>query len=164
MNRVKDKAHILTESDIKIAEQNGINRKAAMKRFYELYWDKEDCITKPIQKREPNPWRKKCQELGIVPVTIYDARIKYGWDPEKAATTKRLTREEIAAMNKESQRKYPSWVYEAIEKNKISYGTFNSRVNKLKWTIEEACTIPSDMRLIEYYREKVKELEEKIHA
>jgi hypothetical protein len=158
---VTDKAHVLTEEDYRVAEQNGICRKTLYTRFYIHYWNKEDALTRPVRKQSKTEWRSKCKELGIVNLMTYDNRLRYGWDEEKAATTPPMTREQIAEQNRKRNRKYPDWVYKAMDDNGISQKTFTSRVNKNKWTVKEACTVPVGMTLVDYYRNRVNELESK---
>jgi hypothetical protein len=157
-----EEAHVLTKEDYEIAARNGIKRNTVDNRFYNLFWNKEECITKKPRKYKESHWRRKCIELGIVNVQTYDNRIRYGWDEEKAATTPPMTREEIAKKNRDNQRKFPLWVYESLKKNGIDQRTFASRMNKSRWTMEEACTLPVGTRLVDYYRNKVKELESQL--
>lgn len=159
---VIDKEHQLTEEDYQLAESRGIDRKNLYARFHYHYWNKEDAMTRPVRRHSKSPWRAKCKELGIVDVLTYDNRLRLGWDEERAATTPPMTRDEIAKQNRDRQRKYPAWAYEEIEKNNISIRTFQSRMSKQGWTLEEACTIPPGTTLVDYYRNRVKELESKL--
>jgi hypothetical protein len=158
---ITDLDHILTDKDYEIAEKNGISRRIARLRFNQLYWSKEDCITKPVRKYVESKWRRKCKELGIVDLPTFDQRVnKLKWDEERAATTPPLSHEEIAELSRKKHRKYPGWVYDNLEKHNISNNTFHVRIRG-KWNIKEACTIPEGIDLVDYYRNRVKELESK---
>jgi hypothetical protein len=156
------KEHELTKEDYEIAESRGIDKKTLYARFYVHYWNKDEAMTRPVRRHAKSPWRAKCKELGIVDVLTYDNRLRYGWDEEKAATTPPMSREEIAKQNRDRQRKYPSWVYDELDKNGINHRTFASRVTKQGWTMEEACTLPVGTHLVDYYRNRVKELESQL--
>lgn len=71
--------------------------------------------------------------------TLYMRVNVYGWDKQRALSTKTLKLEE-------RNKKYPDWVYEKLKENNIPRGTFYVRVNEYKWSIEEACTIPKGGR------------------
>jgi hypothetical protein len=153
--------HILTEKDFEIAEANGIPRKIVRARFNRLFWDKKDCITKPVRSYRDDEWRMKCKELGIVDITTFDQRIKRGWDGERAATVPKMTKDEIAQRNREIHQRYPSWVYDRLKQNNIKKQTFLNRMKGNRWNLKEACTVPEGMTLVDYYRNRVDELESK---
>jgi hypothetical protein len=149
-----DPEHTLTDEDFERAKQNGISRDLLKERFYRLFWDKEDCITEPVRKYDDyNGWRKECKRLGVVSVFTFDERVKRGWDIKEAATTPTLTKEEIAERVRagaELRRKYPDWVDEKIKEIGITKRTFYTRMNKQKWTFEEAVTVPKGVRLADW--------------
>jgi hypothetical protein len=159
---ITDLEHILTEKDYEIAAKNGISRRIARMRFNRLFWNKEDCITQPVRKYTESQWRAKCRDLGIVTLSTFDQRVnRLKWDEEKAATTPPLSHEEIADLTRKVNRKYPDWVHDNLKKHNISNKTFHGRIRG-KWNMEEACTIPEDIDLVDYYRNRVKELESQL--
>jgi hypothetical protein len=147
---ITDLEHVLTEKDFEIAKRNGIRRALVRERFNRSYWDKEECISKPVRPYNVG-WRKKCKELGKVNLATFDQRIKRGWKPEEAATLV-LTEEERIERIRQAKRKYPAWVYEALEKNGVPRQSFLNRMNlpDTKWTMEEACTAPKGVRLADW--------------
>jgi hypothetical protein len=150
---VIDQDHVLTDEDFETAKANGISKANLRIRFYRLYWDKEDCISIPVQPHKKHDgWRVKCKELGIVKLATFDKRMKYGWDAETAATTPAMTKEQVGERIRKMKRKYPKWVYEAIEKNNVPHKTFLNRMNSrtVDWTLEEACTAPKGMALADW--------------
>jgi hypothetical protein len=163
---VTDLEHILTEKDFEIAEANGIPRKLVRERFNRLFWDKKDCITKPVRGYRDDEWRMRCKELGIVDISTFDQRKLRGWDGKEAATKPKMSYEEVVQRIKKVHCKYPGWVYESIEKHGIPKQTFLNRMNmkNTKWTLEEACTVPKGVRLSDWrlrdYQSK-RELESK---
>ena len=150
-----------TEEEYRIARNNGIKQSTVSNRYYALGWDKEKCITEPIKTiREEDLLVHVAMRNGIKSATYY-SRLKNGWGKEEAATTPVLTSKEIAEKNRQSTRIYEPWVYEEMEKNNISKNTLHARVHS-KWTVEEACRVPVGSKLVDYYRNRVKELESQL--
>jgi hypothetical protein len=149
---IMDLDHVLTDKDYEIAKRNGIRRAVVHTRFNRLFWDKEDCISKPVQSyNDHDGWRKECKRLGKVHLATFDQRIKRGWKPEEAATLV-LTEEERIERIRQAKRKYPAWVYAELGKNGVPRQTFLNRMNSstADWTMEEACTAPKGVRLADW--------------
>lgn len=123
----------LTEEHFKIAESNGISRKNVSQRYWDYGWDIEKAITKPIEEKESDwlTWKETAIKNGISN-PLYNARLKKGMTPEKAATTP------IGV-----GRSKGLWAdyKELAESNGIKADTFYSRVRKGD-TPEKAATIP----------------------
>lgn len=155
---VTEQAHILTNEDYEIAESNGIERHVLDLRFYAYYWDKERALTEPVRIYKKSKWRRKAKELGIVSVRTYDRRVNRGWDEERAATEPPTSKDRMREINRETQRKFSKELYEKLERNGISNDLFRDRMRR-KWTFEEASTLPPGTQLLDYYRNRVRELE-----
>ena len=152
----------LTSEDYKRAEANGISRNTAYNRYYNYFWDKETALTKPPRPKNKSGYLSIAIENGIDSQTFWQRVNVYKWDEETAATTPPLTKEQIAERNRKRTRKHPEWVYDRMKENGITTGMLSTRLCRLKWTLEEACSVPPGTQLVDYYRNKVRELESKI--
>lgn len=152
----------LTKEDYKRARENGINGKALYNRYYNKFWDKERAITEPLHKKQKYKWLEVAQQNGISPGTFRQRINRYGWDEEKAAITPVITLDEIGEYNRIKSRKHPQWVYDRMEENGISKDVLSARLRKLNWTLEEAVSVPPGTQLVDYYRNRVKELESQL--
>lgn len=83
----------LTDEDFEIAKSNGISRKRASQRFYQLCWNRERSITEPVGEnhrkkgkgRRYGKWKSIAEGNGIAQSTFY-CRLKRGWSYQMAAT------------------------------------------------------------------------------
>ncbi|MDM5270496.1 nucleoside permease [Bacillus wiedmannii] len=129
------KKRILSQSDYKQAEANGINKNTLRNRVYNCAWDVEEAITTPPRKKRVSKksqseiWLEIAVKNGMNPNTFY-SRLNLGFTPEEAATKPvKQTSEFIKKMAK------------LAEKNGINYQTFHSRIRNYKWDIELAATV-----------------------
>jgi hypothetical protein len=79
----------LTPEDYEIAIKNGISKRTAYKRFYELFWTKERAITEPVRKSKVSldpHWYAIALSNGISD-SCFRYRMKKKWPLELAATT-----------------------------------------------------------------------------
>ena len=75
---------------------------------------------------------------GIKKSTVYARVYKYGWDIQKAITTKTMSKSECS-------KKYPDFVYESLKKNNIKRTTFGERIHN-GWNVLDACSIPPNKK------------------
>lgn len=77
----------LTEEQLKIAEQNGIRRDLAIRRYRDDVWDEEKAITQKPKKKLID-WVKIAEKNGIGKFTFYNRVNTLKWPEKKAATKK----------------------------------------------------------------------------
>ncbi|ALA13237.1 hypothetical protein TSARBOMBA_205 [Bacillus phage TsarBomba] len=139
----------LTPEDFDIAEQNGIARHIAHRRFYEQGYTRKRAVTQPVQKR-PNPWaewKEVALKNGICKGT-FKSRIYKGSTPEQAATEPIKTRAELAELMEKGRvkkrRRISKELHERARKNGIAATTLQYRLlySKHPWSEEDAVTIP----------------------
>jgi len=128
----------LTPTDYKVAEANGINRKALEVRVYRRKWKITDAISKPLQKsRNLDEYLTdevlKLLKENKIQITTFKERVTKGWSVERASTEK--------VIRQPRKRKYSIELIEKAEANGISYSTLIARIGK-GWDEEEASTIP----------------------
>lgn len=143
----------LTEEDYKIAESNGISRNTARHRYQYYFWDKDRAITEPVRGYiDKSKWVKIAEKNGVSRATFHYRMWKYKWSEEKAATTPTATKKQGIEKLRQSNRRYPEWVYEEMKKNNVPQQTFLNRMNmpNTKWTMEEACAAPKGTRLADW--------------
>lgn len=139
--------YYITPSEYEIALSNGIGKTTLETRIRDLLWDKQRAITeKPADiSKGYAEYKWKAINNGVSGHNFY-MRVLRGWSLEEATQPKKqigkefLDKQRIKSKNK--TRKYPSWVYENLEKYGIKQPTFWHRVNNLKWSMEEASTTP----------------------
>ncbi|WP_338631509.1 hypothetical protein [Clostridium baratii] len=135
--------YYITPEEYKIAESNGISRRAVNYRIREAGWSKERAITEPLRrKNDYGDLVTIAINNGIQSKTFYMRVRSCGWDPYKAATVPTMSREESVKKSIEKRRKYPQEILELAESNGISHDTFRCRVRKLKWDLVKAATTP----------------------
>ncbi|UGO49288.1 transcription regulator [Bacillus phage vB_BanH_Emiliahah] len=144
-----DNESYLTPEDFDIAEENGIPRHVAHRRFYEQGHSRKRAVTQPVQKR-PNPWaewKDVALKNGICKGT-FKSRIYKGSTPEQAATEPIKTTEELAVLMEKGRikkrRRISKELHERARKNGISATTLQYRLlySKHPWSEEDAVTIP----------------------
>lgn len=77
----------LSETDYKVASQNGIPRSYAHTRRHQLGWSVKRAITEPV-KTYPKLWNKyrsQCESIGLSR-TGFMKRVHSGMNPELAST------------------------------------------------------------------------------
>lgn len=78
----------LSPEDYEMALANGVHREMAYRRFYKEGWTKEKTINwPPYQTSERQELLDLAKEHHVKYSTLYH-RIRRGWNPIKAATTK----------------------------------------------------------------------------
>lgn len=131
----------LTKQDYETAQKNGISRKNAYNRFYNLGWSREKTITHSIIKK--NLWEQWKDKAVVKNITFYH-RVQSGWDYEKAATTPLLSQ---AERYKHSPVKISEEQLKIADLNGINRYTVRQRVYNYKWPVEKAITLPAGTRL-----------------
>src|SRR5699024_5622425 len=141
--------YYITPDEYEIAKRNGIPRNTLEQRIRDLLWDKQRAITEPPKNtsKEYAEYAKEAEKKGVKPNTIY-TRVKRSCTPERAATkpirkTDNKLLDEQGKMSIQKTRKYPDWVDEELNKNNPNRDTFWRRVNTYKWSVEKACTTPT---------------------
>lgn len=76
----------LTPQDLELGRKNGLTDKLIKYRFYTMGWSKERAIKQP-KTGLWTQYKDICQRHGISHPTFVQRMKKYGWTPEKAATT-----------------------------------------------------------------------------
>jgi hypothetical protein len=133
----------LTKEDYAIAASNGISRTTAYRRYEDLYWSKEETITKkPKPRKQANGIIPKKEivltkeeyaialENGISPQTAYSRRERLKWPVEKCITEP--VQESV---------KWEDWK-EVAEKAGITYMGFWKRIKK-GMKPDQAATMPN---------------------
>lgn len=136
--------YYLTEEDYAVAEQNGVKRTTAYRRFYEYRWTKERTLHEPVNQRQKydySQWKRECEKHGVT-IDTFRYRVKNGWDKERAATTPPMNPEDRVTHVADYNRKYPKEITDLAKKNGIKMGTFYNRVNIRKMTPIQAATEP----------------------
>jgi len=133
----------LTPQDYDQAKQNGISSHLLDYRVRITAWDKERAIITPVQKRNANDkWIKIAEENGISYVTFHSRIHALGWSLERASTEAILDRHKSMAQVAQGRRVYPLELLAKAKTNGISYATFQQRVYRQHWSMEDAATIP----------------------
>lgn len=138
--------YYLTEDDYKAAQENGIGRTTAYRRFYEYGWSRDRTIQEPInpkQKYDYDKWKDHCEKYGVS-IDTFRYRVKNGWTKRKAATTPPMTSKDRVQHVATFNRKYPKSITDLAKKNGIKMGTFYNRVNNRKMSPYDAATQPID--------------------
>lgn len=133
----------LTDEQVQIAENNGINYRSLYHRIYTLGWSVQDAITVPLRFREKESYNKLTPEQkdlmkknGLKWGQVWQ-RIYNGWDVDRAVS-------EVIGQHRKT--KYPAWVFEEMKKNNVPRSSFYYRVNNLGWSIRKACTTPPETK------------------
>lgn len=129
----------ITPHDYVVAKANGISAENVESRVRQLGWDVDKAITKPVAPRVLHGMVELYKANGISRQT-YSRRVREGMSPLEAATLPTKTPREAAAVGA-GRRKLNPYIKRASE-NGISYQTFHSRISKLGWPKELACTRP----------------------
>lgn len=129
----------ITDEEYKIAESNGINKRAVYQRV-NYGWSIQRAITQPLKKlkRHSPEALNRANSVGVSRAAYYN-RISLGWSIEKASSTPIMTKEDIYKNNSIKNTKYPQYKSLA-EKNGVPYSTFKRRV-KDGWSIKDAYTV-----------------------
>lgn len=127
----------ITPEHYEIAKSNGIEPHLVRMRF-ERGWDIQRAITEPKNhfKNRAKELKDKLESINIKHST-YCQRKKNGWTPDEASSVPK--KRDVTTPNPNSLRQL------AIKHN-MNYSTLCTRVNKLKWTLEEALTRPIDTK------------------
>lgn len=129
----------ITPFDYEVAKTNGISAENVECRVRQLGWDVDKAITKPVTPRVLYGMVELYKANGISRQT-YSRRVREGMSPLEAATLPTRTPKEAAELGI-GRRKLDPYIKRANE-NGISYQTFHSRISKLGWPKELACTKP----------------------
>lgn len=125
----------LTDEELEIAKNNGIPRSVVKSRLEELYWDIDDAITKPIQKRKSfNPiWDKWKDKAVVSRQLMYDRVMIRKMDEDEAALTPKMP-----------NRKSKVWTDEEVKIMKENGIYQNLALGRLAlgWSKEDAITKP----------------------
>jgi hypothetical protein len=153
---------VLDKKWVKVAEKNGIQYHTYLYRL-RAGWTLEDAATKPAKtpkKRDDREWRKLAKENGISKGTYHSRVDQMWWTPEEAATTKVLTKEEIAQRMVETNaelnkikwdrlNKDPNNLFkltpehiESAKQNGICKSTLLNRVYYAGWAVKDAISTP----------------------
>ena len=141
--------YYITPEEYDVAESNGIPRTTLEQRVRDLLWDKQRAITEPPKEMSKGYEKYARKALGIgVSRNAFYTRVQRGWSLERAAATPvketgKKFLDEQRKLSIQKTRKYPDWVYEELDKNNIKRCTFWQRVNTHKWSVEKACTTPT---------------------
>lgn len=136
--------YYITPEEYEIASKNNISIDRVNQRVRVYGWSKERAITEKIRSQaDYSDWWNILDKNGINRQTFY-YRVNNGWDIEKAATLPPMTNKEKSDLliSKRKYRKYPKEIVELAKRNGISYKTFKTRVQNLKWNIIKAATTP----------------------
>ena len=151
--------YYVTPKDYETAKRNGISEKRVYARVYMHGWNIDRAITEPVRKQTRRmEWLQVSRENNISDNLFYARVNELGWTEEKAATKKPLTSKEVSLhATSQRNRQFPDWVYENLKKRNIKTTTFFTRVKRLGWDIEKACTTQPKKRN-EYRTSKQKEM------
>lgn len=138
-----DYSYYITPEQYLIAAKNGISKATLEERIRRYGWCMNKAITTPVRKtdRSNSYFAKVAKENGIKTSTFY-MRLKVGMTAEEAAITPPMNNCEILDMMHQNNIKYSNEIKKLCEENGICKSTFTNRVNKLKWDIFKAATIP----------------------
>lgn len=133
----------LTPQDYQQAESNGITANLLEYRVRVSSWPKDKALTTPLRQKHTNDkWLKIAEQNGISYITFHSRIHALGWSPERACTEKILDRHKHMAKVAKGRRVYPVELLERAKANGISYATFQMRVWRQNWSMEDAATIP----------------------
>ena len=129
----------LTDEDLEVAVQNGLNVQTVKDRVYRYGWEINRAITQKVKKRSENctnwnEWKDK----SVVCKNTFISRLKKGWTHEEAAYKPPMSQSEAS----KQKRKYSEEHYRIARENGISQGVVRYRVSQMKWDIEKAITTP----------------------
>lgn len=137
--------YYLTPEDYKIAAANGIDEKLLYTRVYMRNWSVQRATSTPPCKRNAWGWveRKEIAIKNGVSYPTYAARVKSGWDRDKAATTPPLRqKDKVRLMNESKKVVLTTNQIEEAKRNGIPYSVAWKRIKLLNWTIFDAITTP----------------------
>jgi len=133
----------LTPNDYAKAESNNIPAQLLNYRVRVTSWEKEKAISTPLRQKNANAkWIKIAEENGISYVTFHSRIHALGWSLERASTEAILDRHKSMAQVAQGRRVYPLELLAKAKTNGISYATFQQRVYRQHWSMEDAATIP----------------------
>lgn len=109
----------ITYKDYEVAEKNGISKSTLDNRVYQLAWDIDTAITKPIRTKENviAPYLSIAEKNGVKENTVR-RRIERGWSIEKAVSTPTYSNKEKLKKARSNKKIVP---IKKKEKSKESY-------------------------------------------
>ncbi|MBP1907795.1 hypothetical protein J2Z32_004484 [Paenibacillus turicensis] len=145
---------VISKEQYAIARSNGISNDTTYNRVYNCGWDVEKAITKPVRKKVDVDYPEGLEKNGISKSAYY-ARIKKGWEPERAATEpyKESSRKALKMVH-EKNRKYPKKYVKLAIQNGLTYEIFANRM-RAGWKLEDAATKTKGTKLRKIRNEKI---------
>lgn len=140
--------YYITPEEYEAAAKNGISYELLTRRIRNFGWGKDIAMTKP-SRYNATKWidiKEIALKNGISRHT-YAARMKKGWRLIDAISTPPMDKYQALKLAEQVNSKCNNKTLtdEQVEQaalNGISYSTARDRVRRLKWTVEEAITIP----------------------
>lgn len=139
--------YYITPKDYEKAKEIGISENLLYTRVYFQNWSIDRAVSTPPKKyRHLEKYMKLAERNGINKSTFYK-RVYRGMDAKEAAKTKVIKNnkkrlDEMRVNAQRETRKYPTWVYNNLDKYNINRSTFWKRVNEYGWDLEKASTTP----------------------
>lgn len=135
--------YYITPGDYAAAAECGICARTLESRVRGLGWDVDRAISEPPQVQRSYPeWRELAKQNGVSNEVFYD-RVRRGWDLERAAATRPLSRQQAVSRAAGARCKIPQAIKDLAIANGIRLSTFYNRVYESGWDLERAATEPT---------------------